>query len=95
MKNDLLDFCQYILNKWELDTKDIQDRAEKLVKKYGGNNVITTICYGHKDEWESREKAIRYFVECSCSSEGAERERYTTILLQLLNGQETCSDGWR
>lgn len=35
MKDDLLNFCQYILDKWELDTKDIQDRAEKLVKKYG------------------------------------------------------------
>lgn len=39
MKEDLLDFCQYILDKWELDTKDIQDRAEKLVKKYGGKEL--------------------------------------------------------
>ena len=34
MKNDLLDFCQYIVDKWELDTRDIQDKAEKLIKKY-------------------------------------------------------------
>lgn len=34
MDADLLDFCQYILDQWELDTKDIQDRAEKLVKKH-------------------------------------------------------------
>lgn len=38
MKDDLLDFCQYILDQWELDTKDIQDRAEKLVKKYEKEN---------------------------------------------------------
>lgn len=24
--------------------------------------MITTICYGHEDKWESREKAINYFV---------------------------------
>lgn len=36
MREDLLSFCQYILDQWELDTKDIQGRAEKLVKKYGG-----------------------------------------------------------
>ena len=33
---DLLDFCQYILDEWELDTRDIQDRATKLIEKYGG-----------------------------------------------------------
>lgn len=55
--------------------------------------MITTICYGHEDKWENREKAINYFVECSNASEGAERERYTTILLQLLNGATICSDG--
>ena len=55
--------------------------------------MITTICYGHEDKWESRDKAINYFVECSNASEGAERERYTNIILQLLNGATICSDG--
>lgn len=38
IQDDLLNFCQYILDRWELDTKDIQDKAMKLVKKYGGDN---------------------------------------------------------
>ena len=26
-------FLQYILDQWELDTKDVQDKAEKLLKE--------------------------------------------------------------
>ena len=31
MKNDIKNFLQYILDQWELDTKELQDRAEKLL----------------------------------------------------------------
>ena len=57
--------------------------------------AVETTCYGHKDKWESKEKAIGYFSECAMCSEGSERERYMNIILQLLNGQIKCSDGWR
>lgn len=38
-KDDLLEFCQYILDRWELDTKDIQEKAQKLIKKYGKEDL--------------------------------------------------------
>lgn len=53
---------------------------------------ITTTCYGETREWESREDAIQFYVECSACSEGAERGRYTTLILQLLQGQTDCHD---
>lgn len=31
IRNDMKDFLQYILDQWELDTKEVQDRAEKLL----------------------------------------------------------------
>lgn len=30
---DIEKFLQYVLDQWELDTRDIQDRAEELLKK--------------------------------------------------------------
>lgn len=54
---------------------------------------VITLCGGHKDEWQDRELAIRQFVEWSCCSEGSERERYTSILLQLLSGKDFATDG--
>lgn len=56
------------------------------------NEQITTTCYGHTDKWASREQAVRYFQECAMCSEGAEKERYTNIILQLLDGQTDCHD---
>ena len=31
IRNDMKDFLQYILDQLELDTKEVQDRAEKLL----------------------------------------------------------------
>ena len=33
-KRDLLNLCQYILDQWEIDTRNLQDKAEKIIKKY-------------------------------------------------------------
>lgn len=55
--------------------------------------MIKTICYGYVDEWGKRQDAIRHFMTCAECSEGAERERYTTILLQLLEGEDIATDG--
>jgi hypothetical protein len=30
---DIEKFLQYVLDQWELDTRDVQDRAEELLKK--------------------------------------------------------------
>ena len=54
--------------------------------------MIKTICYGHEDVWGTREEAIKHFIVCAQASEGSERERYTNILLSLLDGQDVCAD---
>jgi len=33
MRNKMIDFLQYVLDQWELDTVDIQDRALKLIEE--------------------------------------------------------------
>lgn len=54
--------------------------------------TIKTICYGREVIWDSREKAIMFFLECMASSEGAERERYLNILVKLKSGEKVCVD---
>lgn len=54
--------------------------------------TVKTICYGREVIWNSREKAIMFFLECMASSEGAERERYLNILVKLKSGEKVCVD---
>lgn len=53
---------------------------------------ITTICYGKKDTWQSREEALAFFLQAMDGSEGSEQERYSNIYLQLCLGMTQCSD---
>lgn len=55
--------------------------------------TVKTICYGREVIWDSRKKAIMFFLECMASSEGAERERYLNILVKLKSGEKVCVDG--
>ena len=53
---------------------------------------IITVCYGQRQEWNSRKEAEMYYLEGMMNSDGSERERYTTIYLKLLSGEEVCTD---
>lgn len=55
---------------------------------------VDVICYGNKRHFNTRKEAIKYFLECMSCSEGAERERYTRIYLELTNNfKSIVSDG--
>ena len=53
---------------------------------------ITTICYGKKDTWQSREEAQAFFLKAMAGSEGSEQERCATIYTQLCLGMTECRD---
>ena len=53
---------------------------------------VTTVCYGKKQEWDDREEAQAYFLEAMMSSDGAERDRYSGIYIQLIHGLSCCTD---
>lgn len=53
---------------------------------------ITIVCYGQTEEWNSREKAMQYYLEGMFSSEGSEHERYARIYEQLATGLNFCTD---
>lgn len=53
---------------------------------------VVTICYHKRQVWEKRQDAIDFFLEGMNHSEGSERERYTKVYLELLNGNIVCID---
>lgn len=65
------------------------DNGSSLNVVYGADvcivlDSVTTICYNQERKWDKREDAIASFFECLLNSEGTERERYLSILLQLM-----------
>lgn len=57
------------------------------------DDIVTITCYGTTKRM-SRNKAIKFYLEGMQCCEGSERERYTNIYLQLLDGCKECSDNF-
>lgn len=62
------------------------------LKQHRINDSVTVVCYGKKEVWDSREKAIKFYLEGMTFCEGAERDRYTNIYLALISGKSICTD---
>lgn len=54
--------------------------------------MVTTICYGIEDRWNSRQEAIDYFEAGIVCTEGSERDRYIKIWTELTNGSNFATD---
>lgn len=52
---------------------------------------VMTICYGDRRSWD-RWEAIDFFSHGAAACDGAEKERYTNILLKLIAGETICAD---
>lgn len=79
------------LNERAYSTSEAYYRIEEL-PLVSPKHKITTVCYGKKDLWESREEAMNYFFEGMTCTEGSERDRYTNIYIKLQNGLDFCTD---
>ena len=64
-------------------------REDRMMGK--GTDKVTVVCYGKAQEWD-RWEAIDFFMQGAAACDGSEKERYTTILLKLMAGEEVCSD---
>ena len=54
--------------------------------------MVTVICYGKEEKWDSRKEAINYYEEGILCCEGSERDRYTNVYLDLIAGKDVCTD---
>ena len=53
---------------------------------------VTITCYGETEVWDNRMDALRFYKEGAEACEGAERNRYTNIVFQLMDGKTVCHD---
>lgn len=78
-----------IMVKWDngshLNVVYGEDACRKL-------DTVTTICYGKKDVWDSRNEAREFFLRAIMGSEGSECDRYTKIYTELVIGKAVCTD---
>ena len=56
------------------------------------NTQITVVCYGTPKTFTSREEAKDTYLDYITRCEGAERERYIHVLLQIERGLTLCTD---
>ena len=56
------------------------------------NHMVKTKYYGQIKIWHDREEAKDFFLEAMMNTEGTERDRYTAIYTQLINGLRFCTD---
>lgn len=56
--------------------------------------TIITICYGKVEKWESKDDAIKSFMEGMVYCDGAEQERYANIVSALIRGSTVAWDGY-
>lgn len=54
--------------------------------------IISVMGYDNEEIWGDRKEAIDFYLECMSFSDGAERERYSAILEQLMIGNTYCTD---
>ena len=54
-------------------------------------DLVVVTCYGKSKVWE-RKEAIDFFLDGMMGCEGTERERYTDIYIQLIDGAKEASD---
>ena len=63
--------------------------GEDLCRKL---DAVKTICYNKEQVWDSREEAMKFFLDAMMGSDGRERERYAIIFAKLKLGMEVCDD---
>ena len=56
------------------------------------NDQVTVVCYGEEKVWESRAEAEAFYLEAMLACEGAERDRYMNIYIELKAGLSVCTD---
>lgn len=69
------------------------DLSVEVLAPLAKQGECVVLCYNGAEVWQSRELAAEFYLEAMCACEGAERERYTNVLLDIMAGKTLCHDG--
>ena len=75
--------------RWDIGSSLAVVYGEDACKKL---DSVTVICYDESKVWDSRADAIKFYLEGMTACEGAERNRYTNVYLDLIEGLDICRD---
>ena len=70
----------------------IKENERKKKKVATPKDIVTIICYGDIERKE-RSEAIKFYKECAYACDGSEKERYSNVLLDLMDGRKLAWDG--
>lgn len=66
-------------------------KEDKIMANAKRNEIITVRCY-YKEKKMTRAKALKLYREGYECCEGSEKERYSEILMDLMDGKDYCDD---
>ena len=69
-------------------------KSKKVIKESEAPEIVFTVNYNGLSVWKSRKEAINFYKDCAAFSEGAEKERYTILLLDLMDGADFAVDNY-
>ena len=69
-------------------------KSKKVIKESGAPEIVYTVNYNRLSVWKSRKEAINFYKDCAAFSEGSEKERYTILLLDLMDGADFAVDNY-
>jgi len=85
---------EFIVEECEVQGSPDDKKVEVEEKKSPLDDIVTITCY-NKTEQMKRGDAIKFYAEGMNCCEGSERDRYTNIYMQLMDGRMECYDDVR
>lgn len=95
INRELIDIMERLQNCKSEKAKKVYELLDTITDIINEDDVkeqITVLCSGEETVWDSRKNATDYYLEAMSYCEGAERDRYTNIYLQLCEGRTYCTD---
>ena len=73
---------------------EYNEEFENFINVYLNINKksVLIMCYGRYEIWRDKKKALKFYREGASSCDGSEKERYTNIVLYLLDGERVAYD---
>lgn len=72
---------------------NLYESVKDNLKESNDKDQVYVVCYNDLEIWESRKAAQDFYALGVQSCEGAEKERYVNVFMDLMNGEPIAYDG--
>ena len=64
-----------------------------MLRELASQGECVVVCYNQAEVWQSRNRALEFYLEGVRECDGCEAERYTSVAMDLMAGKAVCHDG--